>query len=483
MPRVEITPTDQEYVVGVDELFFSATDRAGVIELVNSTFARLSHYTHDELVGKPHNVVRHPDMPGGAYKLVWKQLHEGRPACAYVKNIAADGSFYWVFATLLPVGDKFLSVRKRPQMTDLLAITEDLYSGARSRELQAHEEGSSRAEAAEIGCGIIVEELAKYGITNGDDLALNTLPREVLEHVRHSGGLPRRPDATGPLGDLLRIMHEIDTLTVHLVHQMDEYADFVRALESSYGDAELAAARLRDIAAAARRAADLPAVGAAARKAVEAAAKQAAAAGHEVEEGMVVTPFVAELSDRMSGHADKASEELASLVVHLRQAAEQVRWLRMRIALLRLHNLMVGTFASELIDGHGDGDTTESMRLLCQALQEGVVELIKTDDTVREAAGAVPALVEDAVRQADRVLRLVTKWRPEIGALGCADIAQEHLDAVSAITEAGFDELHRFYTVAARCSLLGDNHDEERLAAAISNLANVLDEYSKESAA
>lgn len=81
------------------------------------------------------------------------------------------------------------------------------------------------------------------------------------------------------------------------------------------------------------------------------------------------------------------------------------------------------------------------------------------------------------------MLRLVTKWRPEIGALGCADIAQEHLDAVSAITEAGFDELHRFYTVAARCSLLGDNHDEERLAAAIVNLANVLDAYSEETAA
>lgn len=86
-----VTPTDIEHAVGVDDYLFSTTDRQGVIEEANSVFVRLSRYPHEQLLGAPHNIVRHPEMPGGAFKLVWEQLEAGRPACAYVRNMAADG--------------------------------------------------------------------------------------------------------------------------------------------------------------------------------------------------------------------------------------------------------------------------------------------------------------------------------------------------------------------------------------------------------
>lgn len=82
--RDEVVPAGHEHEVRIGEFFFSVTDAGGVIELANATFVRLSHYPHGELIGAPHNIIRHPDRPAGAFKLVWDQLRAVRPACAYV---------------------------------------------------------------------------------------------------------------------------------------------------------------------------------------------------------------------------------------------------------------------------------------------------------------------------------------------------------------------------------------------------------------
>ena len=237
MARERVVPAGHEHEVGIDEFFFSATDAAGVIELANSTFVRLSHYPHGELVGAPHNIVRHPDMPGGAFKLVWDQLRAGRPACAYVKNLAADGGTYWVFATLLPVGDKLLSVRKRALVGDLRDASDRLYAQGRPVEAAAREDGAGRDEAATIGLALLAEGLAGIGLRGADDLALAALPAEMAAHAKVTAGLPRRPGATGPLAELLTTTHDVDAQTVRLAAALDEYADLVRALEASYADA------------------------------------------------------------------------------------------------------------------------------------------------------------------------------------------------------------------------------------------------------
>src|SRR5664279_2239091 len=90
-----VVPTGEEGLIGQDELFFSTTDRRGVIRAGNSVFVRVSHYSLEELIGSPHSLVRHPDMPAGAYRLMWDRLLAGRPMGAYVKNLAKDGSHYW----------------------------------------------------------------------------------------------------------------------------------------------------------------------------------------------------------------------------------------------------------------------------------------------------------------------------------------------------------------------------------------------------
>lgn len=110
----------------LDELFFSTTDAKGVIRSGNEVFARVSAIALEDLVGKAHNVVRHPDMPRAVFRTFWAALSEGEGIAAYVKNRAADGGFYWVMALAVPVGDGFLSVRLKPS-SPLFAVTQEIY--------------------------------------------------------------------------------------------------------------------------------------------------------------------------------------------------------------------------------------------------------------------------------------------------------------------------------------------------------------------
>lgn len=103
-----------EITFGFEELFFSRTDESGVIRFGNSVFQRVAIYSWDELLGKPHKIVRHADMPRAVFWLLWRTIKQGKPIGAYVKNRAKDGRFYWVFALVTPVRGGYLSVRLRP---------------------------------------------------------------------------------------------------------------------------------------------------------------------------------------------------------------------------------------------------------------------------------------------------------------------------------------------------------------------------------
>jgi PAS domain S-box-containing protein len=85
----------REREFGIEELFFSTTDVKGHISAGNEVFTRISGYTEDELLGRAHNVIRHPDMPRGVFQLLWDTIQAGRPIAAYVKNRAKDGELYF----------------------------------------------------------------------------------------------------------------------------------------------------------------------------------------------------------------------------------------------------------------------------------------------------------------------------------------------------------------------------------------------------
>jgi aerotaxis receptor len=87
-----------ETIVPHNELIISRTDLKGVITYVNETFAEISGYKPEELIGKPHNIVRHPDMPKSVYADLWKNLKEKESWSGYVKNMRKDRGYYWVHA-------------------------------------------------------------------------------------------------------------------------------------------------------------------------------------------------------------------------------------------------------------------------------------------------------------------------------------------------------------------------------------------------
>ncbi|PLX36010.1 MAG: chemotaxis protein [Hyphomicrobiales bacterium] len=97
-----VTPTGVERHLGADEIVVSKTDLKGTITYCNDVFMRLAGYSERELLGAPHSLIRHPDMPRCVFKLLWDTLAEGNEIFAYVVNLAKDGAHYWVFAHVTP---------------------------------------------------------------------------------------------------------------------------------------------------------------------------------------------------------------------------------------------------------------------------------------------------------------------------------------------------------------------------------------------
>ncbi|PIQ09652.1 MAG: aerotaxis receptor Aer [Ignavibacteriales bacterium CG18_big_fil_WC_8_21_14_2_50_31_20] len=131
--RPKITPTSVEKVMRENDFIVSKTDTKGIITYCNEIFLEYAKYSYNELLGQNHNIIRHPDMPRIIFKLLWETIQSGKEINAYVKNMASDGSYYWVDANITPVkneNDKvvgYYSVRRKPNKSVLDRIIVPLY--------------------------------------------------------------------------------------------------------------------------------------------------------------------------------------------------------------------------------------------------------------------------------------------------------------------------------------------------------------------
>lgn len=100
-----IEPNDCEIQLSHKKYIVSKTDAKGFIEYSNDYFVEISGYTRDELIGSPHSIVRHPDMPKIAFKLMWDRIKKGENFIAIVKNLAKNGNHYWVVTEFEPKFD------------------------------------------------------------------------------------------------------------------------------------------------------------------------------------------------------------------------------------------------------------------------------------------------------------------------------------------------------------------------------------------
>jgi len=141
--KPNIQPLDIERTLPENSYIVSKTDKKGRITYANRIFMDMAKYTEKELLGIQHNIIRHPDMPRGAFKFVWDTISQGEEVFAYVKNLAKDGHYYWVFANITPDRDAsgnitgYLSVRRKPSR-EALAVIEPIYQKMLEIEKQHH---------------------------------------------------------------------------------------------------------------------------------------------------------------------------------------------------------------------------------------------------------------------------------------------------------------------------------------------------------
>jgi len=377
-------PTGIERIVAPDELFFSTTDRRGVIRSGNSVFVRISHFSLEELTGAAHNLVRHPDMPGGAYRLMWDRLLLGRPMGAFVQNLGKDGSHYWVFATVTPLADGFLSVRMAPRSA-LLDPTKQLYLQVRAAERDAMErDGVDRRSAAALGAHLIEEGLRSLGFASYDDFILEALPAEIASRSRLVAASYARPWMRGPIGEVLAGASALDTQLEAQVERLDAYRLLCdQLLGSAHRVLEVARRLDRSVSGAQR-------------------------ASAQVADSAPVLVNVANVMAQPMHITVTALERLAP---RLRQLRADVAALRFRIALASLHNDMVAAFAAEVADGAAPPSALAEVPLLCDAVHDGVVDMSQTARAVNGELADVAQLVTEAGERLDEFRKFLGQWR------------------------------------------------------------------------
>jgi methyl-accepting chemotaxis protein len=122
--KTNMPVTNVEYILTESDSIVSKTDLKGIITYINEDFLRISGFTQQELIGAPHNIVRHPDMPPEAFEDMWRTLKAGRPWTGMVKNRCKNGDFYWVLANATPIHKNdqligYMSVRSKPSLEQI----------------------------------------------------------------------------------------------------------------------------------------------------------------------------------------------------------------------------------------------------------------------------------------------------------------------------------------------------------------------------
>lgn len=179
MKEFDTPPTQQESTFGIDELFFSTTDKKGIITAGNTVFARVSGYAITELLGKPHNIVRHPGMPRVVFKLLWDSLEARKPLAAYVKNLAKNRSYYWVVALAIPITDGYLSIRFKPS-SRFFPLIQGVYQDLREVEQEFEADGRGWKSGMGAAAERLAEILTAHGFGNYEAF-MHTMLREEIK--------------------------------------------------------------------------------------------------------------------------------------------------------------------------------------------------------------------------------------------------------------------------------------------------------------
>ena len=444
-----------EHVFAADELFFSTTDSHGRIRRANSTFMRLSGYPRGALVGRAHNVVRHADMPAGLFRSIWDAIEEGRAASAYITNRSSDDGHYRVFATIVPSGSGYLSVRTLPMLTGLRDDIEAAYARVRDVEEASAAAGSTRREVAAAGQAALQAELQALGYADAIDFTRRVLVAEVGALLAHGVGIPDSPQAEGPVARILSAMSRIEAETAGLVGILQEGQRLVDLLGRRAGEIEALSARLGAL-----------------REAMRAVGADVAVLG-----GGPRVDDVAERCRQVDALVLECSEQLHPLRSQIEELRGDLDSVSFRVALARLHNLAAGIFALQIIEGQDEVDANDavgSLTELCSALSDGADNLTQRVgllDARRELVGGELDVVAEDLGVIQGPILEVLEAAAAAGA-GQAD----SVTTARALAEQGFGEARDLADLAVRLRDLEVPFEAEAINSALADVRAALAE-------
>jgi PAS domain S-box-containing protein len=167
LARTHVVPNGVERYFGDDEIIVSKTDLQGKITYANDVFIRVSGYEEAELIGAPHSLIRHPEMPRAVFKLLWDTLAGGHEIFAYVNNMARTGDNYWVLAHVTPSFDRdgaiigYHSNRRVPD-PDKVAKVKPLYAALLAAERQHVDRRDGLVASVALLEGILAQAGLRY---------------------------------------------------------------------------------------------------------------------------------------------------------------------------------------------------------------------------------------------------------------------------------------------------------------------------------
>lgn len=441
-----VSPVDREQPFGAHELFFSTTDRKAIIRSGNDVFERVSGHPLEALVGTAHNVIRHPDMPRAVFAAMWHYLGRGEALAAYVKNISADGAYYWVMALVVPLDDGYLSVRLKPS-GPLLAAAQRIYADVRETERRVEgDDPRRRRDAIAAGTQRLQELLSAAGYPDYTAFMHEALSSEVARHEPGAHAVSASDD-DGTLHDAAEASRDADLALGRMVADLERYEQLtVELRRKSQFVFDLA----EDIKLFA-----LNAVLSAARLEGEGAALAA----------------VADILGRRSGESEA---DIMRLNRHLGTATAQLSAMRFRIAGSKLMAEMVRVFLDDL---RATGAEAESRAIELRALSAALGGAADEMTAAVDAFAAHLEHVEADVHAVDAHLRAVRalemNGRIEGARLGDGVVIDLFTVIGRQITEAR-DQLQGFQALREAAGGPQTRRDAEETAASVVRAADLV---------
>jgi aerotaxis receptor len=389
------TPTDREAWFGADERFFSTTDERGRIRSGNEVFERTSGHPLPGMLGAPHNLIRHPDMPRSAFRLMWQRLQDGRPFVAYVKNMAADGAYYWVAAFVVRAPGGYLSIRIKPT-TALFTATREIYAEMLVLEAAAEDgtrEGRERGIAVATAC--LLERLDDAGF---DDYT--AFEQAVLVGELAAQPTTARSDSAvvgTPLAAVGAACGDLDHLLSGLLDEARASADLH----------EVIGGRAQFILGLSQR--------------MRTFAINALLAAGRLGSGGAALAAIAEL---MRDCSDGIGAVIVRLDAEFSAALGELGDLSFRAAAGRLQIDMARDFVTELAaSGFGQPAIGDDLAVLVACLGDGVDELLAAQAAVTRRSSAILAELHHLDGLLRRLKSLESSGRVETARLGGSDHA------------------------------------------------------------